>query len=124
MLFRTHVVFSLAVWFVLSYYIAMPLYVLGFVLLATVFVDIDIKNSKGGNRWYLRPVQWLTRHRGVFHSLFAGVLFLETMKITAINTQVKTARSFLKYGTSTRPWMSISMRPAEAARTSRLFLFF
>jgi len=49
MLFRTHVVFSLAVYFLLSYYIAMPFYVLIFVLLSTVFVDIDIKNSKAGN---------------------------------------------------------------------------
>lgn len=74
MLFRTHVVFSLAVYFLLSYYIAMPLYVLIFVLLSTAFVDIDIKNSRAGNRWYLRPLQWLTRHRGIFHSLFVGLI--------------------------------------------------
>ena len=74
MLFRTHIVFSLAVYFLLSYYVAMPLYVLIFVLLATAFVDIDVKNSKFGNRWYFRPLQWLTRHRGVFHSLFLGLV--------------------------------------------------
>jgi len=39
-----------------------------------VFVDIDIKNSRAGNRWYLRPLQWMTRHRGVFHSLTAGLV--------------------------------------------------
>jgi len=74
MLFRTHIVFSLAVYFLLSYYIAMPWYVLIFVLLATAFVDIDIKNSKAGNRWYLRPLQWFTKHRGVLHSLVVGLL--------------------------------------------------
>ena len=74
MLFRTHIVFSLAIYFLLSYYILMPFYVLIFVLLATVFVDIDIKNSKFGNHWYFRPLQWFTRHRGVLHSLIAGVL--------------------------------------------------
>jgi len=74
MLFRTHIVFSLAVWLLLSYYVVMPFYVLIFVLLATAFVDVDIKNSKAGNRWYLRPFQWLTRHRGVMHSLVVGLL--------------------------------------------------
>ena len=74
MLFRTHMVFSLAVYFLLAYFIAMPFYVLIFVLMATAFVDIDIRNSKAGNRWYLRPLQWFTKHRGVLHSLFIGVL--------------------------------------------------
>jgi len=73
MLFRTHIVFSLAVYFLLSYYVAMPFYVLIFVLLATAFVDIDIKNSRFGNRWYFRPLQWFTRHRGFLHSLVAGL---------------------------------------------------
>jgi inner membrane protein len=75
MLFRTHIVFSVFVWIVLTRFIEMPFYVLVFILLATAFVDIDIKNSKFGKRWYLRPLQWITRHRGVFHSLFTG-LFL------------------------------------------------
>ena len=66
--------FSLAVWFSLSYFLEMPLFVLVFVLLASVFVDIDVKNSVFGNRWYFRPLQWVVKHRGVFHSLFFGVL--------------------------------------------------
>jgi len=74
MLFKTHIVFSLAVYFLLSYYVAMPFYILIFVLLATAFVDIDIKNSKAGNRWYLRPLQWFTKHRGVLHSFIVGGL--------------------------------------------------
>jgi len=74
MLFRTHIVFSLTVFFLLSYYIMMPWYVLIFVLLATAFVDIDIKNSRAGNRWYLRPLQFFTKHRGVLHSLVFALL--------------------------------------------------
>ncbi len=74
MLFRTHIVFSLVVYFLISYYVEIPFYVLIFVLLATVFVDIDVKSSKFGNRWYFRPLQWVVRHRGIFHSLFFAVL--------------------------------------------------
>jgi inner membrane protein len=74
MLFRTHVVFALAVYFLLTYYIAMPFYVLIFVLLATAFVDIDVGSSKVGNRWYFRPLQWITKHRGALHGLFFALL--------------------------------------------------
>ena len=74
MLFRTHIVFSVFVYLVLGYFVEMPLFVLVFVLLATVFVDVDAWNSKAGNHWYLRVFQVFTRHRGVLHSLVAGVL--------------------------------------------------
>jgi inner membrane protein len=74
MLFRTHLVFGVFVYFVLSYFVEMPLFVLVFVLLATVFVDIDVRNSRFGNRWYFRPVQFFLKHRGVLHSLFFGGL--------------------------------------------------
>ena len=60
-------------YFVLSYVLEMPLYVLAFVLLAAAFVDVDVKNSSFGNRWYFRPLQWIVKHRGVLHSLFFGV---------------------------------------------------
>jgi len=69
MLFRTHIVFSLAVYFILNHFVEMPIFVFGFVLFSTVFVDIDIKNSKFGNHWYFRPLQWFTKHRGFLHSL-------------------------------------------------------
>lgn len=66
--------FSVFVWIVLSYFVEIPFWVLIFVLLATVFVDVDVKNSSFGNRWYFRPLQWVVKHRGVFHSLFFGLL--------------------------------------------------
>ena len=74
MLFRTHIVFSLAVWFLLNYFLVMPVWVLGFILLATAFVDIDAWNSKFGNRWFFRPLQFFLKHRGVLHSLVFGLL--------------------------------------------------
>ncbi len=51
----------------------MPFWVLGFVLLGSVFVDIDSCSSKVGRRfWFL---SWCFRHRGVLHSL-VGCLVL------------------------------------------------
>jgi len=74
MLFRTHILFSLAVYFVVAHFIEMPFFVLVFVLLAAAFVDIDAHGSIFGNRWYFRPLQWLTRHRGIVHSLIFALL--------------------------------------------------
>ena len=67
--------FGAFVYFVLSCFLEMPLFVLVFVLVASAFVDIDVKSSSFGNRWYFRPLQWIVKHRGVFHSLFFA-LFL------------------------------------------------
>ena len=76
MLFRTHLVFGLAVYFVLSFLLEfenMALF-LAFVLIGAVFVDIDSKKSRAGNNLLLRPLQLFVRHRGSFHSLLFGVL--------------------------------------------------
>ncbi len=71
MLFRTHVVCGLACYFLLSYFLEMPVFVLGFVLLGAVFVDVDSCSSKIGRRfWFLSP---FFRHRGVMHSLVACI---------------------------------------------------
>jgi inner membrane protein len=74
MLFRTHIVFSLLIYFLLGFVLEMPFWVLGFILLSTAFVDVDARHSKFGKKWYFRPLQWLTRHRGVIHSLLAAIL--------------------------------------------------
>ena len=52
----------------------MPFFVLAFVLLGAAFVDIDEKTSKAGKSWFLRPIQWLSKHRGMFHGLLFAVL--------------------------------------------------
>jgi inner membrane protein len=54
----------------------MPIWVFGFVLFGTVFVDIDSWNSKVGKKfWFL---SWIFVHRSMLHSLVAG-LFLSLM---------------------------------------------
>lgn len=75
MLFRTHLVFGVFVYFILDYFLEMPFWVLGFILLGAVLVDIDVKNSFIGKGWYFRPLQFLAKHRGFLHSLVFGFLF-------------------------------------------------
>jgi inner membrane protein len=74
MLFRTHFLFGMLVWFVVGIFVEMPFFVLGFVLLGSVFVDVDSYKSRAGNRWWVRPLQWMTRHRGILHSLVGAVV--------------------------------------------------
>jgi inner membrane protein len=66
--------FSVLVYLILNFILEMPFWVLVFILLSTIFVDIDAKNSRFGKMWIFRPVQWITNHRGIFHSLFAAIL--------------------------------------------------
>ena len=81
MLFRTHFIFAILVYILFFKYLEISLFakiIFGvFLFLATVFVDIDAKNSKIGNHCYLRPLQWFISHRGMVHSLlFAFVISL------------------------------------------------
>ncbi|MFA4960790.1 MAG: metal-dependent hydrolase [Candidatus Pacearchaeota archaeon] len=75
MLFRTHLAFAVLVFFVCNYIFLIPNRILFFifVVIGAVIVDIDIKNSKVGRRWYLRPFQFFIKHRGVVHSLLFGL---------------------------------------------------
>lgn len=78
MLFRSHIVFSLFLYIFLIGYLpfdfAEKVIFAIFLFFATVFVDIDSRNSKIGNHWYLRPIQWIFSHRGMIHSLLFAFL--------------------------------------------------
>jgi inner membrane protein len=79
MLFRSHLVFAGLVFLFFVRYLEMSNYsklLFGiFLFLATIFVDIDSRNSKIGNHWFFRPIQWFFSHRGMIHSLLAMLFF-------------------------------------------------
>jgi inner membrane protein len=77
MLFRSHVVFGLFLFFVLVNYIESSKWLFLFgVLLGSILVDIDSKNSKVGNYFLLRPLQFFIKHRGIIHSLAFGFVVM------------------------------------------------
>jgi membrane-bound metal-dependent hydrolase YbcI (DUF457 family) len=77
MLAKTHLAFAVFVFGLLFNFFKEPFIVGAFILLATIFVDIDSKKSTFGNYWLFRPIQWLFSHRGIIHSLlFALVISL------------------------------------------------
>jgi len=74
MLTRTHFVFGVFVGLLLMRFNFGWLF-FGFLVLGSVFVDIDSRKSRVGKRWWLRPLQWFVKHRGFFHSLVFALLF-------------------------------------------------
>jgi inner membrane protein len=74
MLIKTHLAITLCLALFFVPYVKWPLMFLLIALLATYIPDIDSKNSKIGNHWYLRPFQWLAGHRGFVHSFSFLVL--------------------------------------------------
>jgi membrane-bound metal-dependent hydrolase YbcI (DUF457 family) len=76
MLFRTHLVFGILVFFLLNYLLLIPNKVLFFifVIIGAIVVDIDLKNSKVGKNLFFRPFQFFIKHRGMVHSLIFGII--------------------------------------------------
>jgi len=75
MLLRTHLVFSIFVFLFLFPYLSMnKVLFFAFLVFGTLFVDIDSSKSKIGRKWFLRPVQWVVSHRGIFHTIIFGLI--------------------------------------------------
>ena len=73
MLFRTHLAFALLLFcLIIGTFKGMLLFLI-FVLIGAAFVDIDSSSSKIGKAWFLRPLQYIVRHRGMFHSLLFSI---------------------------------------------------
>jgi len=66
---RTHVMIGLAAALFLLTSVENKLVFLPVVLLASALPDLDTAHSSVGSKWYFRPLQFFTTHRGVMHSL-------------------------------------------------------
>lgn len=78
MLLRTHFVMSVFLGLILFGFLDFTgILFFVFIILGGIFSDIDTKNSRIGKKFYLRPIQWMTKHRGIFHSfLFGFIIFV------------------------------------------------
>ncbi|MEK6926851.1 MAG: metal-dependent hydrolase [Nanoarchaeota archaeon] len=74
MLMKTHLAFGMIGFLILLPEVSHKLIFFFGVLVATLLPDIDSYNSYLGNRWYLRPFQWATKHRGALHSFTFCIL--------------------------------------------------
>ena len=73
MLTRTHLAAAILLYLVILNFIPEKIIFLIFLVIGTIFVDIDTKKSKAGKTIFLRPLQWFTRHRGIFHTILFAI---------------------------------------------------
>ncbi|MBW2979876.1 metal-dependent hydrolase [Candidatus Woesearchaeota archaeon] len=79
MMYRTHLAFGLfaGLMFLPSFGILDRLLFLGFVLVGALIPDVDTPESKFGKKTGILShlFRFLAGHRGIFHSVFAAILF-------------------------------------------------
>lgn len=95
MLIRTHLVIGLAAALFLLTSVENKFVFLPVVLLASALPDIDSWHSSVGNKWYFRPLQFFTTHRGAMHSLTICIIVSFAF---AFYTPVLALPFFLGYG--------------------------
>ncbi|HVY01239.1 MAG TPA: metal-dependent hydrolase [Candidatus Nanoarchaeia archaeon] len=69
MLFRTHIALGVLLGIICFFSFDYNVLVFATTVFASLLPDIDSTKSFIGNRFFLRPLQWIIKHRGVFHSL-------------------------------------------------------
>ena len=74
MLWKTHLVIGLAFALLFLPGVNHKLIFLPVVLICSLLPDIDSPGSQFGHHWYYRPLQFVSKHRGAFHSLTFCIL--------------------------------------------------
>jgi len=93
MMFRTHIIFSFLISFLIisSFDIQNKIVFVVILLIASALPDIDSYKSKVGKK--IKPISFLINiflgHRGIFHSLFLPILI--SMLIAIINQEIAAA---------------------------------
>lgn len=69
MLFRTHFAVGLFTGFLAFFALNNSILAFLTATFASILPDIDSTSSVLGNRFWLKPMHWIIKHRGIFHSL-------------------------------------------------------
>ncbi|MCX8158921.1 MAG: metal-dependent hydrolase [Candidatus Pacearchaeota archaeon] len=87
MIKRTHLAIAIGLMLYFLPIVNNKLAFVSVILVASLLPDIDTSGSYFGQRWYWRPVQWVTKHRGVLHSMticiFISLIFALFIPILA-----------------------------------------
>jgi len=75
MMKRTHLIIALAFALLFLPHVNYKLIFFPVVLICSLLPDIDSSHSQYGNQWFLRPLQFVSKHRGILHSLSFCILF-------------------------------------------------
>lgn len=88
MINKTHLSIGLALMLFFLPHVNNKLIFVPMVLFASLLPDIDSVHSTIGHHWFFRPLQWLSKHRGLVHSftfcLFISLLFSFFLPVLAL----------------------------------------
>ena len=88
MLKRTHLAIGLAFALLFLPHVKYKLVFFPVVLICSLVPDIDSPGSQYGRYWFFRPLQFFSKHRGVFHSfsfcILASIAFAFIFPILAL----------------------------------------
>lgn len=74
MLLKTHIVFAIFLIILFFEHVVHPWIFVAMVLIATIFPDLDNEFSSFGRHLIFKPLQLLTKHRGIIHSFSFAIL--------------------------------------------------
>lgn len=75
MMKRTHLIIALAFALLFLPNVNYKLIFFPIVLICALLPDIDSPHSQYGNQWFSKPLQFVSKHRGILHSLTFCILF-------------------------------------------------
>ncbi len=92
----THIIFAALLFLVVKLPLKWPWLALPVCLLAALIPDIDKRNSKLGHKlgFVSRLIEILFNHRGIIHSLFAGIAFFVMILVATYNFGISTVYSY------------------------------
>jgi inner membrane protein len=74
MMLKTHLAFGAFFALLLVPFVNQKTLFIIVTLVSSLLPDIDIETSNLGRKKALRPLQWVTKHRGIIHSVTFGVI--------------------------------------------------
>ena len=74
MLLKTHILFAIFMILIFLEFINNKFVFVIMVLIATIIPDLDSRHSSYGRHLIFRPLQFVTKHRGIFHSFTSAAI--------------------------------------------------
>ncbi len=135
MMSRTHIAIAIFAMLLFIKHVDYKVTFIFVTLIATLLPDVDCYFSKLGKKKIARPIQFITRHRGVFHSFTFAILISLILSLFPL-TSIFALPFFLGYGLHVLvdsftvegvhpfwPYKKISSGKLKTGKVSELSLF-
>lgn len=88
MINKTHLAIGFGLMLLFLPHVSHKIWFVPVILIASLLPDIDSAHSSLGHHWFFRPLQWLSKHRGMIHSftfcIIISLIFAFFMPVIAL----------------------------------------